>query len=826
MVAKIIVVDDSATDRMIIKNMISEYEILTACDGFEAIQKINENPDIRLMILDLNMPNMDGFQVLSEMKKERYKNIRTIILTNYEELENEIQGLKAGAVDYIRKPLNIESLRVRIENQLMLSKIQETTAQQLIKSNNLFQTLFEQAPIGIAIAYTSEADMKGGQENVSINPMFHKITGRTGEELSRIGWIAITHPEDVDKDINYYKQMMDGQISSYSLEKRYIKPDGTIVWVHISLAPLEIRNNIVHSHICLIQDITERKLVEDALKESERSKSVLLSNLPGMAYRCNYDRQWTIQFVSDGCYEVTGYRPESLRNNKEISFNDMIAEEYRELLWEKWKKVLKKRGTLEHEYEIITAWGKRKWILEMGQGVYKQNGEVEALEGIIIDITERKEQELKLKYASEHDPLTGLFNRRYFEEFLNKESKLLNHDIKKAVLILNLRKFNNLTLIYGYNHSESLISELARRLLALTHRDCQIFHISIDRFAFFIQNYQNCDDLKLLCSQILMIIEKMQMLSNIGGSIGVYELDEFSYNAENILRNASIAATRVNGQKMLEYCFFDNTLKSQVIRSSELKDELFLAAYDKMDESIYLNYQPVIDSKTNQIYGFEALARMKSKKLGMVCPAEFIPIAEEILLIIPIGKKVLYMAADFLKTLEDLGYVDIKVFVNISAIQLHRDEFYDEILQLIKDTQINPKNLGLEITESIFSNEYEFINEKLNRLIELGIDISIDDFGTGYSSLARERELNVNCLKIDKYFLDKLLTINVEEAITGDIISMAHKLGHYVIAEGVEEEVQKQYLIDHQCDYLQGYLFSKPLDSKDAIDLLKKTNQQ
>jgi EAL domain-containing protein (putative c-di-GMP-specific phosphodiesterase class I) len=251
-----------------------------------------------------------------------------------------------------------------------------------------------------------------------------------------------------------------------------------------------------------------------------------------------------------------------------------------------------------------------------------------------------------------------------------------------------------------------------------------------------------------------------------------------------------------------------------------------IAAFDKTDKSIYLQFQPIIDTKTNQIHGFEALARMNSKKLGMVSPAEFIPIAEEILLIIPIGKKVLYMAADYLKTLEGLGYHDIKVFVNISAIQLHQEEFYDDILQLVQDTKINTKNLGLEITESVFSNDYDFINNKLNKLIKLGIDISIDDFGTGYSSLARERELNVNCLKIDKSFLDKLLCIDQNQAITGDIISMAHKLGHYVVAEGVEEESQKQYLIEYHCDFIQGYLFSKPLNPEDAIEVLKKTNQQ
>ena len=142
-------------------------------------------------------------------------------------------------------------------------------------------------------------------------------------------------------------------------------------------------------------------------------------------------------------------------------------------------------------------------------------------------------------------------------------------------------------------------------------------------------------------------------------------------------------------------------------------------------------------------------------------------------------------------------------------------------MEIINETKIKTANLCIEITESVFSNNYQDINAKLGQIKQLGIEVSIDDFGTGYSSLARERELNVSCLKIDKYFIDKLLILDSQEAITGDIISMAHKLGHRVVAEGVELEVQKQYLIEHNCDLMQGYLFSKPLPQEAAIELLK-----
>ena len=176
----------------------------------------------------------------------------------------------------------------------------------------------------------------------------------------------------------------------YSMEKRYIKPDGSIVWVDMIVAPLTLANDHQDKHICLVQDITERKAIENALQESERSKSVYLSHLPGLAYRCNKDRNWTMQYVSQGCFNLTGYPAESLLYNRELSYNDLISPEYREALWNEWERILAKREPFKYEYEIITATGERKWVLELGQGIYNGQGEVEALEGIILDISEKQ----------------------------------------------------------------------------------------------------------------------------------------------------------------------------------------------------------------------------------------------------------------------------------------------------------------------------------------------------------------------------------------------------------------------------------------------------
>ena len=215
------------------------------------------------------------------------------------------------------------------------------------------------------------------------------------------------------------------------------------------------------------------------------------------------------------------------------------------------------------------------------------------------------------------------------------------------------------------------------------------------------------------------------------------------------------------------------------------------------------------------------MARLASPSLGEVSPVEFIPIAEKTKLIIPIGDKILRTALQFLNRLRGNGYRDTSVSINISVIQLLGQGFCDNLLRMIQELRVSTEHVGLEITESVFSSNYSEINDILFTLKEAGLHISIDDFGTGYSSLARESELNVNCLKIDKHFIDSMAE-NPEKSIVADIISMAHKFGHCTVAEGVERQEQMDYLKAYGCDRIQGYLISKPLDEQAALEFLKK----
>ncbi len=733
---------------------------------------------------------------------------------NYALIQSGIFSLCLFIIYFFMRHILLQNGILRLEKQKLLDK-----EKQLRESETLFRAIFDQATVGIRLGHTEEFIGSASTAWPMVNHMFERITGRCANELLSLRWNDILHPDDVDGAEALYQRFQAGDIVGYETEQRFVRPDGSIVWVRSLESSLHLENTPSINRLCMVEDISKRKNMEHVLFDSERSKSVILDNLPGMAYRCRYDPCWTMEFVSGGCLELTGYKPESLINNRDISFNALIAPAYRDIIWKKWTQALHKREKVTAEYELVTACGEWKWVWEQGQGIFDESGGVVALEGLVIDVTYRKEQELRLRYINEHEPLTGLYNRRYFEEML-KSSFLEGGDGKKALLLINIHKFSLINTAYGYEFGDALIQEVAACLADFMDENCLLFHLHIDRFALYRTRYTNADELTELCDTVLERLKTVLEPKSVGANIGVVEINEAYCDTGDIVKSASIAAEGVGATRRYGYSLYCTDMAQKITRVNDIKNELAEAVLTQNSRKLYLHYQPILDLKTGEICAFEALARFQSDRLGLLSPYEFVPIAEDTHLIVPMGKLVMRMACQTQKKFIDQSARPIMIHFNVSSIQLLRDDFISDLEEALNTTGSDPHYIGIELTESVFSNNYREINTKLDKIKQYGIKICIDDFGTGYSSLARERELNVDCLKIDKYFIDKLLDCAPETALTGDIISMGHKLGHDVIAEGVEHEAQKRYLIAHKCDKMQGYLFSKPVSEEKALALL------
>lgn len=610
---------------------------------------------------------------------------------------------------------------------------------------------------------------------------------------------------------------------SREIELEHYKADGSIIWIGMKLSFLRDEHGNPIGIQGVSRDITRRKKSEEDFRESQRSREVLLDNLPGMAYRCNYDKDWTMTFVSKGCYDLTGYQAESVVGSREITFNEVILPKYQTHLWKQWENVLKTHGKLQEEYEIQTAQGQIKWVFEQGQGVFDENDQLVALEGMIIDITNRKENEMKIRHLFDHNDLTDIPNLRSLEEAFRKNF-IEELEGNPGILMVNVRRFSVYNRIFGYREGNHLIRQVGSCLEKFASPNHLLFHVSIDRFVFLSPANGSREELESLGSRLTQHLIDCIPQQSVCFSMGLLELEApLKTPLETILKRAAVAAEHVSEHYRIGLEVFSLDMEQREERDQIIRQGLARAATEDAGEGeLYIMAQPIVHADGQSVHGFEALARFRHPELGVVSPGEFIPLAETSQLMIPVGRKIIHQVCEFALLLDRAGYEEIPISFNVSAIQLLTEGFLEELAALLQLKKVSPRRLNLEITESIFSDNFQQINERLEKIRSMGMKVSIDDFGTGYSSLAREEELLVDNLKIDKYFVDKLAGENPERSIVADIISMAHKLGQKVVAEGVEWESQRQYLEDNHCDYFQGYLFSRPVMVEDALDLLKQ----
>ena len=442
--------------------------------------------------------------------------------------------------------------------------------------------------------------------------------------------------------------------------------------------------------------------------------------------------------------------------------------------------------------------------------------------GIILFYSYRKSQSnLEIAY---YDKLTRLPNREYLYEYLQKEIRKIDKD-KKAILLLNITNFKTLNITYGYNYANRIIVEMAKRLMDAIDEEDMLFHFGGDRFILFIQEFDEIKDLVKLANSIINYLSLPFSDKNeqqyVNSEVAIVVIEDEDITVDRVLQDATLALSlkerTVNGNSSV--VVFNKEMEDTILRRERIEKAIQRVISDE-DSSCYLVFQPKLDIRENKIIGFEALARMEVEGLGRISPPEFISIAEDRLLIYDLGKIIIRKSCEFLSLLIESGFKDKSVAINISGIQLLREEFLDDLMEITSSYNTDLKLLEFEITESVLLENYDLINSKLEKIKNMGIKVSLDDFGTGFSSLARLRGLNIDIVKIDRYFIDRISMQEEDRLISADIISMSHKIRLKVVAEGVEREDQLEYLRKYNCDFMQGYLLSRPLSVDDAIYFL------
>ncbi|MEH7583841.1 putative bifunctional diguanylate cyclase/phosphodiesterase [Priestia megaterium] len=445
------------------------------------------------------------------------------------------------------------------------------------------------------------------------------------------------------------------------------------------------------------------------------------------------------------------------------------------------------------------------------------------------DITKRKAYEEKIKQMAYYDPLTNLPNRYW----LNKQLKKLFIDEESpellAILFLDLDRFKSINDTLGHHHGDVLLRRVAERLKKCIPSSDFISRHGGDEFILVLHTLKTVEEIEKMTEQIVkemslpFYIDGDKVLTSTSVGISLFskecqqqivpkDADEL---IDRLIKQADIAmyVAKRNGRNTYEMS--SSSSNERIIKTISMENEL---KYALERHEFQLVYQPLIDLKTSGVIGAEALIRWNSAKFGTVYPNEFLPILEEVGLIVPVGKWVLEEACKQMKAWTELNSKASKIGVNVSPIQLKSSRFVAEIEQILQKTGLEPHFLELEITESVIQNSQES-KKVLNRLRSLGIKVAMDDFGTCYSSLSYLKHLPINTLKIDKSFIDDL--DEVGKVLVETIIQMGKKLNFDLTAEGIENEEQLQFVTEQGCHIGQGYLFDKPLSPEEMSRLLK-----
>ena len=429
------------------------------------------------------------------------------------------------------------------------------------------------------------------------------------------------------------------------------------------------------------------------------------------------------------------------------------------------------------------------------------------------------ESEEKYAHLAYHDVLTGLPNRQALYE--NASQLFSDLSVKKAALIyIDMDNFKYINDTIGHDFGDELIKQASERISTNIDNKGILYRIGGDEFVVL----QAIDEKEAesLMGRILYSFRKELIIKSnsihISLSIGVAMYPEHGDDVSKLMKAADIAMYTSKESGKNRYEIYQNSMNVAFNERMNLEKYLHVAM-EKQEFELY--YQPQVDLNNGKITGLEALLRWKSPELGNVSPMDFIKVAEDTHLIIPLGEWVLIQACEFLSQLHRSGHPNMAMSVNISPIQILQEDFTDKVIKILKYFNIAPMCLELELTETILIESFENVYKKLQMLSDIGIRIALDDFGKGYSSLNYLRQLPIHTLKIDKCFIDNVSFDTESTTIIRHIISMGKSMGLSVVAEGVEVQGQLDYLKKYQCDKMQGYLFSRPLPKSEIVKLVK-----
>jgi diguanylate cyclase (GGDEF)-like protein/PAS domain S-box-containing protein len=675
--------------------------------------------------------------------------------------------------------------------------------QRLYASKTLLQTVIDAIPVRV---FWKDPE----QRYLGCNTLFASDAGKSspkdviGKDDYQMAW-----REQAELYRAGDHQVMQSNLPKLGFEEPQTRSSGAQIWLRTSKVPLQDERGDVIGILGIYEDITEHKATEAQLRKlsqavEQASDSIVITNLEAK-----------IEYVNDAFVRNTGYsREEAVGQNPRLLQSGSTSKEAYTTLW----KAMTQGQSWNGEFNNKRKDGSEYTELAAISPIRQPDGLITHYMAVKTDITDRKAAEAKIHTLAFYDALTNLPNRRLLIDRLQQAliSTCRNQRVG-ALLLIDLDNFKTINDTLGHDMGDLLLQQVTQRLVSCIREGDTVARPGGDEFLIILEDLnENPQDAaaqaKMVGEKILAALNQPYQLANYSHlstpSIGVTLFGKQKVTVDELLTQAELAMyqSKAAGRNTLR--FFDPEMQAEVTTRSLLEADMREAI---LQGQFVLHYQAQVTG-VGQLTGAEALIRWQHPEHGMVSPDEFIPLAEETGLILPIGQWVLETACSQLAIwAKQPALAHLKLAVNVSARQFHQKDFVEQVLETLHRTGAKPERLKLELTESMLVKDVEAIIVKMTVLKVKGVGFSLDDFGTGYSSLAYLKRLPLDQLKIDQGFVRDVLVDPNDAAIANMVIALAKSMNLAVIAEGVETEGQRGFLAEMGCHNYQGYLFSRPL---------------
>ena len=804
----ILVVDDDAGQRLLTSAALAlgGFTVQEAADGEQALRLFQrELPD--LVLLDVIMPGLDGFAVCEAIRRlPSGRHLPILMVTGLDDLESVERAYQAGATDFLSKPIQWAILHHRVRYILRAS----AALLELRESEERFRTLV-QAAGSVILVLSREGRV------LEFNPAaaaFHAF--RRGEPVGADFMAALP----CAGDWNEPGASWNGESTLRALGG----DERTLLW---SISPFTDADGARAGWVVVGQDITARRLAEQNMRKlsyvvEQNPISILITDPHGV-----------IEYANRKFVETSHYDPKELLGKKfdSLKTSTLTTEESQRL-----QRTLTEGGVWQGELCSSQKDGQLLWESTLVSSIRDEQGVITHFAWLREDITIRKQAEEQIRFLAYYDHLTQLPNRVLLQERLQdavESAKARSQTL--AVLFLDLDQFKRINDSLGHRAGDLLLQQVATRVQdclrsgdyiysaspdLLTSQDT-LARLGGDEFVILLAEINHADAVTKVAQRILSVIAQPFMIEGSevfsGCSIGIALYPHDGEDMDTLLKNADTALYHAKSAGRNTYQLFADWMHTTAIQHIEVESLLRRAL---ARQELMLHYQPQVDIGSQRIVGVEALLRWQSRELGLVAPNDFIPLAEETGLIVPMGEWVIRTACAQARAWQEAGLAPLRMAVNLSSRQFVNTSLAPLVGGILQETGLRPDLLELEITESLLMKEQAM--ETLQALKQLGVRLAIDDFGTGYSNLGYLRRFPIDRIKIDKSFVQDIQGEPSNTAIAAAIIAMARCLRLDVIAEGVETETQLAFLQSMQCKEMQGFFFSRPRPAEHIAVLLRR----